>query len=838
MKRSYESGASKRQKKKFQELAIKSLKPISHFFNKDSSNQTETPAIFNKEDSVVQNAVREIEDVDESTIENIESVITVQDDVVCAMELQDENCQLSSVQTEGEIEVNILNTETIMCSDIGMLDKNNQAQMQSFLKITRFEIPKNISKDAANRGFPYRLLSKNLANGEKCDRDWICWSVQNQSIYCAPCYILNNNMHFSYLTDKLGYNKKNGWKKLNDRIPSHENSILHREMYMSWKNAQKAALANCALDNLLVKELKNEVTYWKKILERFLDIIFFLSERGLPFFGSNERIGNPNNGNFLGLVELLSKYDAILSEHVTKVRASQEEKKRLQVHYLSNKIQNEFIDLCGSFVQKKIINEINNAKYFSIIADATPDTSHKEQTTLIIRYVKLSELDFSIEERFISFDDFSEKTGKEIASRLLCRLKDLNLNFQNCVGQGYDNGANMAGKYNGVQALLLLENSNCTFSSCGNHTLNLVGVDSAESCKEAIKFFGTIQQVYNFFSSSPKRWEVLKKHLHGISLHNISKTRWSARIDAVKPVALHLKSLLSAVNEFELCSLSADAQIQIESFKKYLSTFECVLMSTIWMRVLVLLHQTNLILQARKSTLTIEKINIDKLIEDVKEIKNGWGSVFSESKKIAAANDIVIEFATNRPIKDQVSAEVYFHNHVFNKIIDSIIFGLTQRFKAVSSICNLFEVLWNFDEMEEKSLIEAASILQTKYKNQISEEIVDEFKFLKRVYKTNFKGCTKPCELLKDIIEMGFLNIYPNIAIALRIFLTLPVSVAEAERSFSVLKRIKNYLRSTMLQDRVNGLATLNINCDIARNVDYSELISSFAALKARKAHF
>lgn len=90
----------------------------------------------------------------------------------------------------------------------------------------------------------------------------------------------------------------------------------------------------------------------------------------------------------------------------------------------------------------------------------------------------------------------------------------------------------------------------------------------------------------------------------------------------------------------------------------------------------------------------------------------------------------------------------------------------------------------------------------------------------------------------KRYIEMDFINIYPNIAIALRIFLTLPVSIAEAERSFSVLKRIKNYSRSTMLQDRVNGLATLNINWDIARNLDYSELISSFAALKARKAHF
>jgi len=58
----------------------------------------------------------------------------------------------------------------------------------------------------------------------------------------------------------------------------------------------------------------------------------------------------------------------------------------------------------------------------------------------------------------------------------------------------------------------------------------------------------------------------------------------------------------------------------------------------------------------------------------------------------------------------------------------------------------------------------------------------------------------------------GSLNIFPNIVIVLRVFLTMPVSVAEAERSFSVMKRIKNYLRSTMCQERLNELATLNIN--------------------------
>ena len=111
----------------------------------------------------------------------------------------------------------------------------------------------------------------------------------------------------------------------------------------------------------------------------------------------------------------------------------------------------------------------------------------------------------SILERFLLFDNFTKKTGKDIASCVLKNFKYLNLEFQNCIGQAYDNGARMTGIYKGVQALLQEVNSSFLFSPCGNHTLNLVSCDCAESCKEAITYFKTIQEMYNFCSSSPQR---------------------------------------------------------------------------------------------------------------------------------------------------------------------------------------------------------------------------------------------------------------------------------------------------------------------------------------------
>jgi hypothetical protein len=76
---------------------------------------------------------------------------------------------------------------------------------------------------------------------------------------------------------------------------------------------------------------------------------------------------------------------------------------------------------------------------------------------------------------------------------------------------------------------------------------------------------------------------------------------------------------------------------------------------------------------------------------------------------------------------------------------------------------------------------------------------------------------------------------YPNVSIAYRILLTIPVTVASAERSFSKLKLLKNYLRSTMLQERPNGLAICSIESDIFDGINLDSVIEDFASRNARR---
>ena len=76
---------------------------------------------------------------------------------------------------------------------------------------------------------------------------------------------------------------------------------------------------------------------------------------------------------------------------------------------------------------------------------------------------------------------------------------------------------------------------------------------------------------------------------------------------------------------------------------------------------------------------------------------------------------------------------------------------------------------------------------------------------------------------------------YPNLLLIMQLAMTLPVSSATCERPFSAMRRVKNYMRSTMLQDRFSALASLHIESDMARKIDIKQLIDEFAQSSARR---
>ena len=76
---------------------------------------------------------------------------------------------------------------------------------------------------------------------------------------------------------------------------------------------------------------------------------------------------------------------------------------------------------------------------------------------------------------------------------------------------------------------------------------------------------------------------------------------------------------------------------------------------------------------------------------------------------------------------------------------------------------------------------------------------------------------------------------FPNFFVAFKIFLTIPVTVVSGKRNFSLLRLIKNYLRSTIYGDRLNNLAILTIERDLCRKQNFDDVLYDFASCKPCK---
>ena len=249
------------------------------------------------------------------------------------------------------------------------------------------------------------------------------YSESTGNVYFFVCKLFNNNDSTSSCFTKDGFSN---WKKSEEKVRSHENSPDHQHCSMKWLNRSNNEKRT---DSDLLGRIESEEKYWIEIWKRVVNVVRFLSIRGLAFRGNHEVFGVLDNVNYLGILELI-------------------------------------------------------AKYLSIIADSTSDLSHIDQLSIVIRHC----LNGKVYERFLTFIPIQSNTGESLALTILQFLEKENIDITNCRAQTYDNAANMSGKYSGVRARIKELNDLALYVPCVDYSLNLVGDCSAKSYLEAIIF--------------------------------------------------------------------------------------------------------------------------------------------------------------------------------------------------------------------------------------------------------------------------------------------------------------------------------------------------------------
>ena len=181
---------------------------------------------------------------------------------------------------------------------------------------------------------------------------------------------------------------------------------------------------------------------------------------------------------------------------------------------------------------------------------------------------------------------------------------------------------------------------------------------------------------------------------------------------------------------------------------------------------------------------------------------------------------------------------------------------MSPRFKTSEQLNNMFCFLWSpsssteqeDSENSDPSLIVPDNVENT-YKNYCRDlskfypNDLNEGQMLKEVHplnklkqNDNLFGKLSSLQLLNKIYEKGLQSIFPQICVALRIFVSISVSATSGERSFSELAIVKNCRRSTMGQECLTGLIMLSSERDLARKINYETVTEAFSSKCAWKA--
>lgn len=663
---------------------------------------------------------------------------------------------------------------------------------------------------------------------------WLEYSPVLDAAFCFPCrcFAREVSTHRGHSDSAYTKNGFNNWNIATQKFKLHQQSSIH----LGSESSLNQYLKNQPIDIILQTERSLNLSRQEEIrlknrsfMKRFIDIIITITKGGRALRGHDEKEESNERGLFLEIVDLHSRYDPVLKEHLKNGPKN--------ATYLSHQIQNDILQSIHNVMFRSIVSTIHK-KQVSIIADDTTDLGHNEQMSIVIRYFD-DDL-FAPNECFIGLRRLLLVDAQSIFNELSHVMDNLSIEWTDIVAVCFDGASTMSGYLSGVQAKFKEKNSKILYVHCYAHCLNLLLVDACTSSKDnkiVFDFFGIIQLTYSFIEGSAVRHAVLEKissetNISLKTLKSLSNTRWACRAEAVTAIKHNYLALIPALEEIinlsklpEVCAKGRGLLFQIRSFN---FIFGLEMMDP----VLRLINKVSKILQSEDNDLLSAMNNINSLQSSFQEMRNEeyFSTIFKKSTEISEALGIPFPLVKKRKVSSRIdnnTTQVYEETKEqelriksFYPMLDLIINGINERFsQETMNIINAIDKLLKLN------------ITRT------------DIYFLSDHFQCNRNELETEVQLLKnnDTIKINSLHdwlqwfkisnhklYFSNFFQVIQRFMVIPVTSCTCERSFSKLSVVKSKLRTTMRQDRLNTLMLLSVERELAVKIDTDEVINDF----------
>ncbi|XP_076076084.1 52 kDa repressor of the inhibitor of the protein kinase-like [Mytilus galloprovincialis] len=472
--------------------------------------------------------------------------------------------------------------------------------------------------------------------------------------------------------------------------------------------------------------------------------------------------------------------------------------------------------LCADQIQSDIVARCNSSRYFAFLADEATDCSTKTLISLCVRFY--DRMDKLIHEDFLGFAEGKKTTGEALSDIFLTQLEKYGIIIANMRAQGYDGAANMSGIHRGVQARVRERVPLASYVHCKAHNLNLAIV---HACKEPLvrNLMDTVQAIAFAFDYSAKRLTSFKENLGTApnvvkeemgrrqKLKTLCETRWASRSDSLFTF-LHAYSVVC--DSLEDLEQVGDAKAR--SYRCSITKFDFIVGFVVAQAILQPLAPLSAILQTKDFDL-IQAVEESKVVVEMlqrkRESDDDWDQLYNSAVTLADSVDVVPSMprgATRQQHRVNVPAagpKDYWKRVLFIPFIDHLLQELRDRLIKNE---DRFVVQYLIPSKLENCSLQVVDRLFNTFTEDLPSDR-DTFNIEVERWKARWSIAEGQIPgTLAESLNLCNVDLYPNIYTCLLILLTMLVTTATAERSFSVMRRVKTYLRSTMTTDRLSGL--------------------------------
>lgn len=662
---------------------------------------------------------------------------------------------------------------------------------------------------------------------------WLTLCLEKKKVFCFTCrrayrenllVFVKGTVDKAFLEDGFG-----NWKKAVSKFKEHESSGCHKEA------TQKLAIKdkNTIPSLMHSKELKDQHVRRQSLLKQ-LSSIRFLLEQGLPLRGHRE-----DDGNFLQLLQLRSEDSPELRSWI------------LENKYLSPEVVNKQIALLAQTTLRAILDKIKDAKWFTVMADESTDITNKEQLTVCVRWVD----DYCVHEDFIGLLQVENITSTVISAALKEVLIRCGLFLQMCRGQAYDGAANMMGHISGVATVIQNEYPAALSVHCFAHCINLCLQDTTKKCKAIRDALDLIFEVEKLISYSPKR-EVLflKQKLEtsplAPNLRPLCPTRWPVRTAAIGLLLQNYETLLDVLHSINTTSsdeYSRRAGGQASMMEKFSTFFGLKLSHLLFsageqlsISIQGVMTSMQDVQRAALQTKTFYQSQQNENSFDIfYQSVEGESSELMEKPCLPRYKHVPKRIDEGRSESHRFEAPKEYFRQQYFECLDLVIGELERRFhqKNSNTVRDIECLLLN-----GANGAEPCNIPESVTKLYSEDIAIDKLSVQLRLLPSLFVGKVKKvtsidtiCQYLSEGTTTKLL--LSEIDVLLRIYLTIPVTTATPERSFSSLRRIKTYLRGTMSQERLNHCMVCYVHKNVVREQNLIAIAKLFVNSNSRRKH-